>query len=314
MPILGIDIGGTRLKAGLVDERGNIVRKTAIETPTDLEALRASVTSVIQKLTAPGEVPIAVGVACKGIIDTSTATVVTLPGTFKFLEGVRLPDLVSPSFKEAPPVYADNDARAALAGEIVWGAAKGRRNVIMLTLGTGVGGAVLVDGEIMRGASGAAGLLGHITITPQGRFCDCGNRGCLETVFSARAIEAEALHAIYRGCECLLTERFGKNVGGLNCKAVFDAAAEGDAVATAIRDEAIVALGAAVAGLLHAFDPELVILGGQIAEAKAALFEPLRRELSLRTKRYLSGTVPLVLPEVEDSSGIVGAAALTVLG
>jgi glucokinase len=184
----------------------------------------------------------------------------------------------------------------------------------MLTLGTGVGGAVLVDGKIMRGASGAAGLLGHITIAPQGRFCDCGNRGCLETVFSARAIEADALHAIYRGCECLLTERFVKKFGSLNCKAVFDAAAEGDAVASAIRDEAIVSLGAAVAGLLHAFDPELVIVGGQIAEAGAALFEPLRRELSLRTKRYLSRAVPLVLPNVEDSSGIVGAAALTVLG
>ncbi|MBV8937112.1 MAG: ROK family protein [Alphaproteobacteria bacterium] len=314
MPILGIDIGGTRLKAGLVDEGGTIVRKNVAETPTNLKGLRATVASVVQGLTAPGEVPTAVGVGCKGIIDTSTATVITLPGTFKFLEGVRLPDLVAPSFKEAPPVYADNDARAALAGEIVWGAAKGRRNVIMLTLGTGVGGAVLVDGKIMRGASGAAGLLGHVTIAPQGRFCDCGNRGCLETVFSARAIEAEARHAIYRGCECLLTERFGDNLGGLDCKAVFAAADEGDAVARAIRDEAIESLGAAVAGLLHAFDPELVIVGGQIIEAGAALLEPLRRGLSLRTKRYLGRTVPLVLPEVEDSSGIVGAAALTVLG
>ena len=314
MPILGIDIGGTRLKAGLVDEGGNIVRKNVAETPTNLKGLRVTVASAVQGLIAPGEVPTAVGLACKGIIDTSTATVITLPGTFKFLEGVRLPDLVAPSFREAPPVYADNDARAALAGEIVWGAAKGRRNVIMLTLGTGVGGAVLVDGKIMRGASGAAGLLGHVTIAPQGRFCDCGNRGCLETVFSARAIEAEARHAIYRGCECLLTERFGDNLGGLDCKAVFAAATEGDAVARAIRDEAIESLGAAVAGLLHAFDPELVIVGGQIVEAGAALLEPLRRGLSLRTKRYLGRTVPLVLPEVEDSSGIVGAAALTVLG
>jgi len=314
MPILGIDIGGTRLKAGLVDENGNVVRKNAVRTPANLEGVKATVASVVQQLTADGDVPTAIGVGCKGIIDTRTATVVTQPGTFKFLEGVKLSDLVANAFKVAPPVFADNDARAALAGEIVWGAARGRRQVIMLTLGTGVGGAVLVDGKILHGASGAAGLLGHITIAPRGRFCDCGNRGCLETIFSARAIEAEALHAIHRGCESLLTERFKENLGGLDCKAIFDAAAEGDVVARTIRDEAIESLGAAIAGLLHAFDPEVVIIGGQIVEAGATLLDPLSHELRVRTQRLIGRTVPLVLPELKDSSGIVGAAALTVLG
>lgn len=315
MPILGIDIGGTRLKAGLVDDKGNILKKDVANTPTNLADFKVKIASMVQGLiTASFEVPNAVGVGCKGIIDTNTSTVVTLPGTFNFLEGVSLSELVGSSFKKAPPVFADNDARVALAGEIIWGAAKGRRNVIMLTLGTGVGGAVLVDGRIMHGASGAAGLLGHITVAPFGRFCDCGNRGCLETIFSARAIEAEAMHAVHRGCECLLTERFGNNIGELDCKAVFDAAADGDVVACSIREEAIETLGAAVAGLLHAFDPELIIVGGQIVEAGEVLLEPLRHSITSRTKRFLGRTVPLVLPGVEDSSGIVGAAALTVLG
>jgi glucokinase len=309
MTLLGIDIGGTRLKAGCVDPRGRIVASRVVETPTDIETFGGAVASLVREL-AEAESPAAVGIGCKGIIDTATTTVSVQPGTFSFLEGVRLADLIRPCVGEGTPVYADNDARVALAGEVVWGAARGRRNVVMLTLGTGVGGAVLVDGRMLRGARGAAGLLGHVTALPHGRFCDCGNRGCLETIFSARAIEAEALHAVYRGCESILTERFGRDPSGLTCKAVFDAAAEGDAVARAIRDEAIETLGAAVAGLLHVFDPEALILGGQIVEAGDALLAPLRRELAWRTKRYLSRDVPVLLPEVEDSSGIVGAAAL----
>ena len=309
MPLLGIDIGGTRLKAGSVDSRGQVLANRVVDTPTDIEAFSAAVAALVREL-ADGEPPSAVGIGCKGIIDTATTTVSVQPGTFSFLEGVRLAGLVSPVVGQETPVFADNDARVALAGEVVWGVAKGRKNVIMLTLGTGVGGSVLVDGKILRGAHGAAGLLGHVTVLPNGRFCDCGNRGCLETVFSARAIEAEALHAVHRGCESVLTERFEHDKGGLTCKAVFDAAEEGDSVARAIRDEAIETLGAAVAGFLHVFDPEVIILGGQIVEAGESLLAPLRREMAWRTKRYLGRQVPVLLPEVEGSSGIVGAAAL----
>lgn len=313
MHLLGIDIGGTRLKAGRVDAGGRLVAQRAVETPTDIESFREAVASVVGELAADGGLPSAVGIGCKGIIDTATSTVRILPGTFRFLEGVRLSDLVRPPLTPQTPVFADNDARVALAGEAVWGAARGRKNVVMLTLGTGVGGAVLADGRILRGASGAAGLLGHLTVLPHGRFCDCGNRGCLESVFSARAIEAEALHAVYRGCESSLTERFRDDLAALTCKAVFDAAAEGDLVARAIRDEAIEMLGAAVAGLLHVFDPEALILGGQIVEAGEALLAPLRREIAWRTKRYLGRDVPVLLAQVEGSSGVVGAAALAVM-
>jgi glucokinase len=310
MPILGIDIGGTRLKAGLVDEHGRITAQKFVDTPTEVEGFKGAITSLVRELVEHGGQPEAVGVGCKGIIDTVTSEVKVLPGTFSFLEGVRLSDLVAPLSEKETRVFADNDARAALAGEVVWGAAKGRENVIMLTLGTGVGGAALVGGRILRGAQGAAGLLGHVTVLPSGRFCDCGNRGCLETVFSARAIEAEALHAVHRGCESVLTERFARDPGALTCKAVFDAAGEGDVVALAIRDEAVETLGAAVAGLIHVFDPEALILGGQIVEAGETLLGPLRREMTWRTARYVGRAVPVILPELEGSSGVVGAAAL----
>ena len=311
MYILGIDIGGTRLKLARVSHDGTILDRRIKETPTSFEDFSNTLTSLVKELIAGSDGPIAVGVGCKGVVDTYSSTVLRQPGTFRFLEGLNFPRLLNPLFKHPVPVHADNDARVALAGEVIWGAAKGKRNVVMLTLGTGVGGALLVDGRIVRGEKGGAGLLGHITVDPNGRFCDCGNRGCLETVFSARAIEAEALNAVYRGTESLLTERFKDDISQLTCHAAFQAAAEGDKVALLIRDEATKTLAAAIAGLLHVFDPEVVILGGQIVEAGDSLLEPIRNEVSWRTKRFLGRVVPIVPSAVQDSSGVVGAAALT---
>src|SRR4030095_4233965 len=237
MYMLGIDIGGTRLKLARVDHDGTILDRKIKETPTTLEDFSDTLTLLVRQLIDGSEGPVAVGVGCKGVIDTHSSTVLRQPGTFSFLEGLNFRRLLNPVFKRPVPVHADNDARVALAGEVIWGAAKGKRNVVMLTLGTGVGGALLVDGRIVRGEKGGAGLLGHLTVDPNGRFCDCGNRGCLETVFSARAIEAEALNAIYRGTESLLTETFKDDIGQLTCQAVFEAANDGDCVASAIRDE-----------------------------------------------------------------------------
>jgi len=311
MYILGIDIGGTRLKLARVAHDGTILDRRIKETPTSFADFSKTLTSLVNELIAGTDGPIAVGVGCKGVVDTHSSTVLRQPGTFSFLEGLNFPRLLNPLFKRPVPVHADNDARVALAGEVVWGAAKGKTNVVMLTLGTGVGGALLVDGRIVRGEKGGAGLLGHITVDPHGRFCDCGNRGCLETVFSARAIEAEALNAVYRGTESLLTERFKDDLSHLSCEAVFQAAADGDNIASVIRDEATTTLAAAIAGLLHVFDPEVVILGGQIVEAGDALLEPIRSEVAWRTKRFLGRVVPIVPSAVQDSSGVVGAAALT---
>jgi len=312
MYILGIDIGGTRLKLARVDHSGRILDRRIQDTPTTLEEFSNNLTSMVHELVDGGDGPLAVGIGCKGVIDTSTSTVLRQPGTFSFLEGLSFPQLLGSVLKRPVPVHADNDARVALAGEVVWGAAQGKRNVVMLTLGTGVGGGVLVDGRIMRGERGGAGLLGHITIDPQGRFCDCGNRGCLETVFSARAIEAEALNAVYRGTESLLTDRFKNHLDQITCEAVFQAA-DSDRVAQAICTEAISTLAAAIAGLLHVFDPEVVILGGQVVEAGDSLLDPIRHEVAWRTQRFLGRTVPVIRSQVQDSSGVVGAAALTLV-
>lgn len=312
MAYLGVDIGGTHIKAGLVDRDGSILTRKIIDTPTSLDAFRTAFIATIQELTAGKEPPVGAGVGCKGIINPATTEAEIVPGTFRFLEGVRLSSLVELTLGQSVPVYADNDARVALSGEIVWGAARGKKNVVMLTLGTGVGGAVLAEGKILRGVRGVAGHLGHISVDSDGVACICGNRGCIEAIFSARAIEAEAIHHVHRGCESVLTEKFEERTEALTCQAVFDIAAQGDELARRIRDQATEKLGAVIAGLLHTFDPELVILGGQISEAGAVLFEPLQRAVAWRTRRLLGREVPIVPQGVADRSGIVGAASLSI--
>ncbi len=306
MLALGLDIGGTRIKAGLVNDSGKIVRQEAVETPIVPAEFRAAVGKLIEALgpEAPGVV--GAGVACKGVVDYETTRINVLPGLLRPLEGEYLRDLIP----IRGPVYADNDAKVAMVGEMVWGAARGKRDAIMLTLGTGVGGAVVANGRMVRGVAGVAGHLGHVTTMTDGPMCICGNHGCIESLFSADAIESEAFRVVHNGCVSSLTDEFRDRPGEVTCKDVFEHAARGDKAARTIIDRAIRHLGAAIAGLLHVLDPEVVILGGQIVEAGDALLEPLRREVWWRSEGLLQRHVPIVVQQVKDRTGITGGAAL----
>jgi glucokinase len=306
--VLGIDIGGNQIRAGMVDEEGAILASRTIQTPADLDTFLPSLQDAIHWLVESTTLPSGVGVGCKGLIDPDTTRVECLRGPLHFLQGLRIVDLVGLPLEV--PVFADNDARVALSGEIVWGAARGRENVLMLTLGNGVGGAALVNGRLLRGHCGMAGHLGHVTVEPHGAVCSCGNRGCLETVFSARAIEADAWAAVHRGCDSVLTRLFREQPQLATCRTVFQAASEGDVLAVAIVSSAIYKLGAALAGLLHIFDPEIVILGGQLADAGPDLLVPLQEEVWSRSRGLLGRDVPVVEQQVADKSGIIGAAGL----
>ena len=306
--VLGLDIGGTEIKAALVNHKGDIITSHRAPTPVTLQAFQQTIKKLAPKLHL-SEVNIrCVGVGCKGIVDPHTTEVLALPGELNYLQGHRLSDLISPIVAVPCPVAADNDARVALVGECIWGAAQGRKNVIMLTLGTGVGGAILADGKIIRGAGGVAGHLGHVTIDPNGGLCICGNRGCLETVFSARAIEAEAFAAIHRGVKTQL-QALGSPP---SCSDIFECARKGDEVAQIIIERTTLILGSAIAGMVHAFDPEIVILGGQITLAGDFLLDPIQREVDRRTRYLLRRKVPVIKAQIAEPSGVVGAAALAI--
>jgi len=306
--VLGIDIGGNQVRAGMVDEKGAILASRTIPTPNDLDSFMPALQGVIRWLMEATTVPAGVGVGCKGMIDPDSTRIVTLPGALHFLQGLRIADMVG--LPAEVPVFADNDARVALAGEMVWGAARGLNDVLMLTLGNGVGGAALTNGCLLRGHSGMAGHMGHITVEPDGQVCPCGNRGCLETVFSAMAVESQFWAAVHRGCPSVLTKLFRTQPQLATCRTIFQAAGEGDELAAAIVAQAIHKLGAAMAGLLHLFDPELVILGGHMTDAGADLLVPLQQAVWERSRGLLGREVPIVEQRVADKSGIVGAAGL----
>ncbi|MBI3208862.1 MAG: ROK family protein [Candidatus Solibacter usitatus] len=297
--VFAVDIGGTQIKAARVDEQGRVLDSRKIGTPHSIEDFSAAA-AVLTKELATGAA--AAGFGCKGLVDTRTTVVRVLPGTLHYLEGRSLAELFGVA---AIPAAAENDARVALLGERRWGAARGRDDVIFLTLGTGVGGGVLTGGRLLRGSTGAGSHIGHLTVDPQGVPCICGNRGCLETVFSAKAIEAAAFSARHRGVASVLLN----GPDSPACEQVFAAATSGDAVAIEIVSRAVYVLGAALAGLVYVFDPEVIVLGGQMAAAGSILFDPIRAMIRERTYPMLQREIPVVRSEL-DGTGVVGAAAL----
>jgi len=306
--LLGLDIGGTQIKAVRVSLRGDVADTAKAPTPRSLAQFRTLIGKLVLDLVRE-ETPLAgIGIGCKGIINPESTIVEALPGTLNYLQGYALVEFVSPWVPDGTPVAADNDARAALAGEAAWGAARGHEDVVMLTLGTGVGGAVMAGGRLLRGARGVAGHLGHLTVDPDGSPCICGNRGCLETVFSSRAIEAEAFAVAHRGVASRLTAEAGEKP--LSCETIFRIAAGGDAIARQIVERATRRLGAAMAGLAHAFDPEVFILGGQIAAVGDALLRPVQEEIAWRSRTLLQREVPVLAAHLGEGGGAAGAAAL----
>jgi len=302
---IGVDIGGTGIKAAIVDIRGELLESCCEPSPRSLSALRDFVGSVVKRAKAPVR---GIGVGCKGIIDANSTRVKSSPGDLCFLEGRLLSEVIGAG---DVPVCAENDARAALIGEVLWGAARGRRNVVMLTLGTGVGGAVLVDGVVLHGADGAAGHLGHTTIDPRGGLCICGNYGCLETHFSSRAIESDYWAHLHRAAPTKLSISSSGEVP--TTEAIFRAAADGDECARYVVDRALEYLGAALVSFLHTFDPEIFILGGNIVAAGPQLIAPIRDKIARRTRTLLGREVPIVFQKLVGYGGVAGAAGLVFL-
>jgi glucokinase len=243
------------------------------------------------------------------------------PGPVDFAAGVIVDPPNLPGFERVPlgallgerlglPVRLDNDANAAGLGEARFGAGQGASPLVYLTVSTGIGGAILIGGELLRGAAGAAGELGHLVIQPHGPRCGCGGEGCLEAVASGTAIAREARLGLVRGEPSLLSKGLGNDLPGLSAKEVAEAAAQGDAFSLAVLDHAFTLLGLGVAGLVNALNPARVVVGGGLAALGDRLLDPIRAGILRHSNKVAAQSVTVVQAALGRNAGVVGAAAL----
>lgn len=312
---LGIDIGGTKVSGGVVTASGQILHRARAATPdrsTSPQVVEDTIVSVVQELTlaAGAQARIhAVGVGAAGWVSSDRATVLFAPHLSWRNEALR--DALQ--HRVDAPLFVDNDANAAAWAEWRFGAARGQADMVMITLGTGIGGAILRDGRVDRGRWGLAGEFGHMQVVPDGQRCECGNRGCWEQYASGNALVREARCMIDAGSPVAtdLAARLRADGGPLTGPLVTAAAQEGDPTAVELLAEVGHWLGVGLANLAAALDPALFVIGGGVSAAGDLLIGPaqaaFRRRLPGRGYRPEAAVVAAGLG---NDAGLIGAADL----
>jgi glucokinase len=310
--VVGIDLGGTNIVSGCVAEDGSAVQGLR-SVPTGAEegpdaVVRRIITvakeSIAETLAAhPGAEIIGAGVGSPGPLDTRTGVVLLTPN----LGWVNMPLRQRLQDGLGLRTALDNDANCAVLGEWWRGAARGTRQAVGLTIGTGIGGGIIIDGRLYHGASDIAGEVGHMTIDANGRRCKCGNYGCVEAYASGPNIALRAMEAIESGAASSLASYVGGDLKRITAQTVYQAALAGDQLALEVVRDTAKFLGAAVASLINIFNPEAVVIVGGVTLAGESLFEPLRREVSRRAFKPAVQVCRIVPGELTGVAGVYGA-------
>lgn len=313
MHAVGVDVGGTKILTGLVTDAGEVVRRHRIHTPQEgpeavADAIADSVSHVLAGL--PRVEVCGVGVGVPGPLNPETG-VVYQPPNLRGWDTVPLGDLLSARI--ALPVRLENDADAAAIGEWWAGAGRGVSDLVYITVSTGVGGGIIVAGSLVRGVSGTAGEVGHMTIDPDGPRCHCGNTGCLEMLASGPAIARMAADAIRAGRSTTMLDLAGGDPDSVTAKTVADAARAGDPLAGEIYERAGTYLGIGIANLLNLLNPARIIIGGGVSKAGSLLFDPARRTARQRAFERPARDAEIVPAGLGDDAGAIGAAATAFL-
>ena len=306
---IGVDIGGTKVAAGVVDEHGAIVATSRRDTPSqDPSKIEEIIGDVVRELQAAHDVE-AVGVGAAGFVDAARSTVIFAPNLAWRDEPLR----AAVEARCGLPVVVENDANAAAWAEARFGAGRGQDYLVILTLGTGLGGGLVIDGQLYRGRLGIAAEFGHLTVEPGGRRCGCGGRGCWERYASGRALvrEAQELASISPAIAARLLELAGGRPEAITGLAVTQAAQDGDEAALEAFRVVGTWLGHGMASLAAVLDPGMFVLGGGVSAAGELVREPAARTLQERITARAYREVPGVrLAELGPEAGIVGAADL----
>ena len=304
---VGVDIGGTKIAAGVVTSDGRILRKATAPTPQDQDHLVRHILAVIEDLQGDYPGVAAVGVGAAGMIDWPTGHIRWAPNNS--YSDLPLQQLLAEG--SGLPAVVENDANAAAWAEAAVGAGAGLGNVIALTIGTGIGGGIILNGELQRGETGVAGEAGHIIINPVGgELCGCGATGCLEAMASGTALGRDGRRAAAADPEGLLTQLAG-TAASVTGETVYQAALAGDTDARQLFGRLGFWLGVGIASLVNVFDPQLVILGGGLVTTGDLLLTPahtsFERFVFARPHRQLPD---LALAQLGPDAGLIGAALL----
>ena len=309
--VIGVDLGGTKLLAGVVDGALEVHHRAyrLVSAGTGAEVIDRIVDAITEDREVAGAEVQAVGIGLPSLIDHARGVVVST--VHHPLQDVPVRDVVAERL--GLPVFLDNDANAALLAEHRFGAARGFSNVVLLTVGTGIGGAAIVDGQLMRGASGAAGEFGHTVVDMDGPPCACGNAGCFEAVVSGRALGAAGTRVARAAPESALGAALaaGRDISGA---LVTELAHDGDAAARDVVALIGMRLGIGIVNVVNVFNPELVIVGGGVIAAGDMLLEPARTVVRERALRPARDQVRIVPARFGEEAGMLGAAVLALDG
>jgi glucokinase len=309
--LVGVDLGGTNVRIGIVTPMGKILKKEEYALDPSqgglkiVEGLVSNLKNLLQKRIGKNDQLLGIGIGIAGTIDMKRGRMINSP---------NIPDLNGFGIREfikkrmSSPIAIENDANAFALGEGWVGAAKGSKDYCGITLGTGVGGGIVINGEILHGSGGMASEVGHMVIDPEGPLCGCGGKGCLEVYASATGIRRMALEAIEKGKGGEILKRAGGKVEEITSEKVFEAAQSGDKAAQKIFNEMGRFLGLGLVNLIHLFDPEKIVIGGKASRAWDSF---INTTMEVVTERAMEGSrekVKIVQAKCGDDAGILGAA------
>lgn len=308
---IGVDVGGTNVKVALVDKTGSIVYSDTVPTRAEMgyEYTISNIIKAIQDLMKESKVSKesieGIGFGFPGQIDCDNGIVRLAPNIPGWVN-IPIAEIVSKEF--GIPVKVDNDVRCAALAELNYGAGKGAKNMICITVGTGIGSGIILNGKLVRGASNAAGELGHIKLQMEGGpICGCGDTGCLEAFASGPAIVALAEEYIKGGKSTKYRELANPDITPY---IVAEAAKQGDVVAKKIFEIVGGYIGIGLASVVNLLNPEKVVIGGGVADAGDLLFNPIKKTLSERTMPIQGAAVEIVHAELGNTAGVIGASLL----
>ncbi len=311
-PVVAIDLGGTKIMAAVVAPGGKIISHHYCSTLADrgpekvINRLLSAVQRVISQSAAEVNEFGGISIAAAGAMDIKKGIITASPNLPGW-RNVPLRDILGNEF--GITTYLINDASAAALGEYYLGVGRGMSNLVYLTVSTGVGGGIIIDGRLYIGANGSAGEIGHMTIAADGPQCSCGNYGCLEVLASGTAVAKEAVRRVELGEKSSLIEIANGKIKSITAETVSLAAKQGDYLAGEIVNDAAYYLGIGIANVINIFNPEMVIIGGGMSKMGDMLLKPARRVAKQRAFQLPARTARIVRARLGGNAGIVGAAA-----